>query len=118
MYSKKAISVLAILVAFSLILAACTPEKVIETVVVTKVVEKEGTPQVIEVVVTPTTQPTTVVEKPSVENRAEVVRFALLSDLDGLNPFYLFDVTGQSYWNYVVTVLYYPTLYGLFGLER
>ncbi|HZU87016.1 MAG TPA: ABC transporter substrate-binding protein [Anaerolineaceae bacterium] len=113
MYSKRVASFLALLVAFSLILSACTPEKVIETVVVTQIVEKEGTPQVIEVVVTPTTPPEVVVEKPSVDNRAEVVRFALLSDLDGTNPFYLLDVTGQSYWNQVVTTLYYPTLYGV-----
>ncbi len=111
MKTKKWMSVMALWVAISLILAACTPEKIVETVVVTQVVEKEGTPQVIEVVVTPTAQPEAVAETPSVDDRSEVVRFAMLSDIDGMNPFYLLDVTGQSYWNYVVTTGFYPALY-------
>lgn len=59
---NKALFVLSLLVVASMVLSACatpqaTPEKVIETVVVTQEVMVEGTPVVQEVVVTPTNPP-------------------------------------------------------------
>jgi ABC-type transport system substrate-binding protein len=125
MNARKAFSFLTILVIISMILAACaSPTPIIQTVTVKEVVKEvvteivEGTPQikevekVVEVVVTPTPEPATpapVAASPF--NRAEVVRFGILADLDGRNPFYLFDTTGQSYWNYVITNGFYPQLY-------
>jgi len=118
MNARKLMIFISLLTVLSMLLAACAPEKVVETVIVTEVVEKEGKTEVIEkvVVVTPTPAPE-VTEAPVVAaspfNRADVARFAILSDLDGLNPWYLFDTTGQSYWNYVVVTGFYPSLYVL-----
>lgn len=102
------------------LLTACQPETIIETVVVTEMVEVAGTPQVVEKVVERVVTPTAPLpkppgEKPSPFDRAEVVSMAMISDMDGTNPWYLYDITGSSYWNYVVTagVWYYPQLYWL-----
>jgi peptide/nickel transport system substrate-binding protein len=62
MLSKNKLSVLfAILIITSMLLSACQPEKLIETVIITQVVEKEGqtivTTQIVEVEVTPTAVP-------------------------------------------------------------
>ena len=113
MNARKVFYILAILViALPLFTGCATPTTIVETVVVTEMVE--GTPQTryIEVVVTPTPQPTEPpAEAASPFNRSEVVRQAVLADLDGLNPWYLFDITGSSYWNYVVSSSFYPTLF-------
>lgn len=109
-----------VLLVLSMLLSACAPQRIVETVVVTEVVEVQGTPQVVEKVVervvTPTPEaaagPQTPVQA-SPFDRADVVRMAMLSDIDGMNPFYLYDITGSSYWNYVVVNQYYPTLYWL-----
>ncbi len=117
MKSKRLLYVLLIA---ALALAACQPETIVETVVVTEVVEVQGTPQVVEKVVervvTPTSPgPEPPAEKASPYNRAEVARMAILSDMSGTNPWWLFDITGSSYWNYIPTtgVWYYPQLYWL-----
>lgn len=109
----------AVLIA-ALLLAACQPERIVETVVVTEVVEVQGTPQVVEKVVervvTPTSPgPEPPAEKASPYSRAEVARMAILSDMSGTNPWWLYDITGSSYWNYIPTagVYYYPQLYWL-----
>ncbi|MFZ6028149.1 MAG: ABC transporter substrate-binding protein [Chloroflexota bacterium] len=121
MKMRKVFSFVTILAVVGAILAACAaPTPIIQTVtvkeVVTEVVEVAGTPQVIEkvveVVVTPTAeaaQPPA--QKASPFDRADVVRMGILADLDGLNPWYLFDTTGQSYWNYVIANGFYPQLY-------
>ncbi len=99
------------------IVAACAGNTtVIETVTVREVVTQmvAGTPltKIVEVVVTPTPEPAKAPgEKPSPLNRSEAIRQAILADLDGLNPWYLFDITGSSYWNYVITSAFYPTIY-------
>src|SRR5512145_425801 len=121
MNARKVFSFLTILVVIAAILVACaSPTPIIQTVtvkeVVTEVVEVAGTPQVVEkvveVVVTPTSGPTQPpAEKASPFDRADVVRFGILADLDGLNPWYLYDTTGSSYWNYVIATGYYPSLY-------
>ena len=105
---------LAFLTLITLLFSACQPEtvKVVETVIV----EKEGTPQVIEKVVekvvTPTAVPTEPpAEKASPAQRAEVIRMAMLSDIDGLNPWYFNDITGSSYWNGIILQYAYPVLY-------
>lgn len=119
MNTRKAFSFLTILVIVSTILAACASSTpIVQTVTVKEVVTEivEGTPQVVEkvveVVVTPTAAPSQApAAGASPYDRAEAVRFGILADLDGLNPWYLFDTTGQSYWNYVVSSSYYPALY-------
>ena len=57
--SKKLMAAFGILIIASLVLAACGAQPVIETVIVTEVVEVAGTPQVIEKVITATPQPET-----------------------------------------------------------
>jgi peptide/nickel transport system substrate-binding protein len=119
MNARKAFYIFAILVITIPLFTACsTPTPVIEEVMVTQVVTQmvEGTPQTqyVEVVVTPTPEPTQ--PPPSAAspyNRADVIRQAILADLDGLNPWYLFDITGSSYWNYVITSAFYPALYAI-----
>ncbi len=97
------------------IIAACAQTPAVQTVTVREVVTQmvAGTPQtkIVEVVVTPTPEVAAPVEIASPFNRAEAIRIGVLADLDGLNPFYLFDTTGQSYWNYVFTEPYYPALF-------
>ncbi len=98
-----------------LLISGCAQTPVVETVTVREVVTQmvAGTPQtrIVEVVVTPTPEPAVVTEKASPFNRAEAIRMGVLADVDGLNPFYLFDTTGQSFWNYIVTEPYYPALF-------
>jgi peptide/nickel transport system substrate-binding protein len=98
------------------ILAACASSPAIETITVKEVVTQmvAGTPEIkyVDVVVTPTPEPTQApAQVASPFNRADVIRMGILADLDGLNPFYLFDTTGQSYWNYIITSAFYPSLY-------
>ena len=71
--SKKVFTLLSILLLASMILAACAqptappPEKVIETVVVTQIVEVAGTPEIKEVIKTVIVEPTAVPEQPKLE---------------------------------------------------
>lgn len=117
MKTHKTFSFLTNLVILSTILTACaTPTPIIQTVTVKEVVTVEGTPQVVEkvveVVVTPTPEPTQPpAEKASPFNRADAVRMAVLSDMSGMNSWYLNDNPGMSYWNYIVTEPYYPQLF-------
>lgn len=118
MNARKLLHVMSVLVIVSLLLSACATEKIVETVIVTEVVEKEGTPQVVEKVVerivTPTAPPPPApAEKPSPFKRAESIRMAMLSDMDGTNPWYFYDITGSSYWNGVVMNYFYPTMYAI-----
>ena len=99
-----------------LIVGACASQTpIVETVTVREVVTQmvAGTPQtkIVEVVVTPTPEVVTPGEKASPYEKAEAVRLGILADLDGLNPFYLYDITGSSTWNYIVTAAYYPTMF-------
>jgi len=55
--SKKLMLVFGILIITSMVLAACGGQPVVETVVVTEVVEVAGTPQVVEKVITATPAP-------------------------------------------------------------
>ncbi len=105
-----------LLIAVSILTACASPTPIIETVTVKEIVTQmvEGTPQtkIVEVVVTPTPEAEPApAEKASPFNRSEVIRQATLADLDGLNPFYLFDITGSSYWNYIYTSAFYPVMY-------
>jgi ABC-type transport system substrate-binding protein len=115
MLNRHKYATFSLLVALSLLLAACQPGTVVQTVVVTEMVEVQGTPQVVEKVVervvTPTPEAPKPVVKPSLDQRAQVVRLAVLSDIDGTNVWYLYDTTGSSYWNYVVHNLAWPQLY-------
>ncbi|HSB67470.1 MAG TPA: ABC transporter substrate-binding protein [Anaerolineales bacterium] len=111
---RKICCLIVVCLAF-LTLSACAQTPVIETVTVREVVTQmvAGTPQtkIVEVVVTPTPVITQAPEKASPFNRSEAIRLGVLADLDGLNPFYLFDITGSSYWNYVYTSAYYPLMF-------
>lgn len=114
MKASNILRILSSIILLGMILGACAPQEVVKTVVVTEVIEVEGTPQVVEkvVVVTPTPEPTSGPgEKPSPFERADVVRMAILSDIDGTNPWYFYDITGSSYWNAVVLSGFYPTPY-------
>jgi peptide/nickel transport system substrate-binding protein len=113
---KKIYIFVVLLVAISILTACASPTPIIETVTVKEIVTQmvEGTPQtkIVEVVVTPTPEAEPApAEKASPFNRSEVIRLGIMADLDGLNPWYLFDITGSSYWNYVITSAFYPTLF-------
>ncbi|MES0362290.1 MAG: hypothetical protein ABUK20_15335, partial [Anaerolineales bacterium] len=64
--SKKLMAAFGVLIIASMVLAACGGQAVVETIIVTEVVEIEGTPQVIEKVITATPPPATE-EPPSTE---------------------------------------------------
>ncbi len=115
MIARKVLSIFTIVVFTVAILAACgSPTPIVERITVTQIVEGETQTKIVEVIVTPTPEPTQPpAEKPSPNNRAEVIRQAILADLDGMNPWYLFDITGSSYWNYVITSAFYPTLFAV-----
>ena len=116
MKRSRLFSILGVVIVVSLLLSACKPEKVIETVVVTEIVEKQGATQIVEKVVekliTPTPVPPTEVV-PQEDLKGDIVRYAILSDMDGTNVWYLYDTAGSSYWNYAVQNTYWPALYGL-----
>jgi ABC-type transport system substrate-binding protein len=64
--NKKLMLVFSVLIIASMVLAACGGQAVVETIIVTEVVEIEGTPQVIEKVITATPAPATE-EPPSMD---------------------------------------------------
>ncbi len=113
---KKALLIATLLLVMAILAACADTNAIIQTVTVREIVTQmvQGTPQtkIVEVVVTPTPEPS---EPPAAKaspfERAPAIREAILADLDGLNPWYLFDVTGQSTWNYIITSAFYPTLY-------
>jgi ABC-type transport system substrate-binding protein len=110
MYKKQAASIVALLAVLGLILSACQPQTVVETIVVTQMVEGKTVEKIVEV--TPTPEPTSPPpEKASPANRADVVRMAILADMDGTNPWFYNDVTGSSFWNAVVLFYQYPAMY-------
>jgi peptide/nickel transport system substrate-binding protein len=113
--SVRKISILIALLLAMLVIGACAQSPAIQTVTVREVVTQmvAGTPQtkIVEVVITPTPETAQPAEQASPFDRAEAVRLGILADLDGLNPFYLFDVTGQSTWNYIITNAYYPAMF-------
>jgi peptide/nickel transport system substrate-binding protein len=110
MHKKQAASLLALLAVVSLLLSACQPQTVVQTVVVTQMVESTPVERIVEV--TPTAAPTPLPpEKASPAKRGDVVRMAILSDLDGTNPWFYNDITGSSYWNAVVLFYQYPTMF-------
>jgi hypothetical protein len=119
MKSHKLFNLLGALVILSLALAACQPQKVVETVVVTEIVEKEGATQVVEKIVEKVITATPVPpaggppegETPQPARQGDLLRFAILSDMDGTNIWYLWDTPGASYWNYAVQNEYWPNLY-------
>lgn len=90
MSEKKLFRLLAVLVILSMALGACAQEPIIETVIVTEVVEKEGTPEVIERViervVTPTAVPPTDVPPPPELQPADTVVIAMQQEPDTLHP--------------------------------
>ncbi|WP_054521782.1 ABC transporter substrate-binding protein [Thermanaerothrix daxensis] len=59
------------------------------------------------------TQPPAEQPTQPVTERAPVIRFATLEDLTTTNVWALFDDVGASYWNYVVQIYHWPTLFTL-----
>lgn len=112
MITLKLANLLAIVAVLSLLLSACQPQVIERTVVVTQMAEGKTVEKVVVVTTTPVPPtPEPVKQEVSPAKRADVVRMAILSDLDGLNPWYMSDITGSSYWNQVAANLFYPTLY-------
>jgi len=116
MNKRKAFCVIILLFGVLIIAACADTTPIIETVTVKEIVTQvvAGTPQtkIVEVVVTPTPKPADPpAAKASPFERSPAIREAILADLDGLNPWYLFDITGSSTWNYIITSAFYPTLY-------
>jgi ABC-type transport system substrate-binding protein len=60
----------------------------------------------------PTQPPAETPTQPTTE-RAPVIRFATLEDMTTTNVWALFDDVGASYWNYVVQIYHWPTLFTL-----
>lgn len=90
MSEKNLFRLLAVLVILSMALSACTQEPIIETVIVTEVVERAGTPEVIERViervVTPTAVPPTDVPQAPELQPADTVVIAMQQEPDTLHP--------------------------------
>jgi peptide/nickel transport system substrate-binding protein len=90
MYAKNSIKYIGLLIMFSILLAACQADPIVETVIVTEIIEIEGTPQVvenvIEVVVTPTAVPPT--EPPPTPEPEEsfIAVIAMQQEPDTLHP--------------------------------
>ncbi len=124
--NRKLIVLASVLVVLTLVFAACatpTPEvvEVVKTVVVTEEVMVEGTPVVKEVVkevvITATPEP----EEPAAEPEADTpkeagagdtLRAAVLSDMTTMNFWSAYGPVNSSFWNYVVSTTYNPSLYG------
>jgi peptide/nickel transport system substrate-binding protein len=90
MNKKSLYSLLGVLVLLSMVLSACAQTPIIETVIVTEVVEREGTPEVIErvieVVVTPTSVPATGEPTQPELQPADTVVIAMQQEPDTLHP--------------------------------
>ncbi len=76
MKTNKLFIFLSLVMIASMLLASCQPERIVETVVVTEIVEVQGTPQVVEkvVVVTPSAEAAAPTEEPTPEPEKQVTR--------------------------------------------
>lgn len=83
---NKLMNLAIILILASMVLSACQAEKVIETVVVTEVVTQNGTPQVVERVVTATPVPPTDAPPTAEPKPVDTVVVALQQEPDTLHP--------------------------------
>ena len=92
MHARNKFGLVGLLIVIVLMLSACQAEKIIETVVVTEVVMREGTPEVIEkiveVVVTPTPVPPTDVPPAPVLQPADTVVIGMQQEPDSLHPLF------------------------------
>lgn len=92
MHAKNSFKLLGLVMILSILLTACQPEKIIETVVVTEEVMVEGTPQVVEkiveVVVTPTSIPPTDVPATAVPEQSDTVVIGMQQEPDSLHPLF------------------------------
>jgi peptide/nickel transport system substrate-binding protein len=83
----KLFMVFSVLLALSMVLGACTtPQPVVQTVIVTQEVMVEGQPQIQEVVVTATPEPTEAPPPTPVPAAADTVVLALQQEPDTLHP--------------------------------
>src|SRR5512139_3441571 len=83
---NKALAIFSLLMVFSFVLAACAPQTVVETVVVTQEVQVEGETVIQEVVVTATPEPTEAPPPTAVPVAADTVVLALQQEPDNLHP--------------------------------
>jgi len=92
MYAKNCFKLLGLVIVLSILLSACQPERIIETVVVTEEVMVEGTPQVIEriveVVVTPTAVPPTDVPPAPEMEKVDTAVIGMQQEPDSLHPLF------------------------------
>lgn len=92
MKANKMFRLVGLVIVIGLILSACQPETIVETVVVTEVVMREGTPEVVEkiveVVVTPTPIPPTPVPPTPVPQQSDTVVIGLQQEPDSLHPLF------------------------------
>ncbi len=114
MFNKKSFAFTAALVLVAgMMMTACQPQTIIETVVVTEVVEIEGETVIQEVVVEVTVPPEPEVPVgPKVGGPGDVYRMAALSDMTTMNVWAAYD-PDASFWNYAVYGGFWPTAYAL-----
>jgi peptide/nickel transport system substrate-binding protein len=89
---KRLMVLLGSLVLLSMIIAACKPETVVETVIVTEVVMQEGEEVIVEKVVTPTPAP--------VEFKSDdptTFTWVTFGDIDTLDPQYNYESFGDGF---------------------
>ena len=92
MHAKKTFKLLGLIILIVLLITACEPESIIETVIVTEVVMKEGTPEVIEkvveMVVTPTAVPPTDIPPTPELQKVDTAVIAMQQEPDSLHPLF------------------------------
>jgi hypothetical protein len=113
MRAKKVFSLVGLVIVLALILSACQAEQIIETVVVTEVVMREGTPEVVEkvVVVTPTPVPPTEIPPTSVPQMADTLVIGMQQEPDSLHPLF-----GSMSANAVIRAAFLVGCFDIFNL--
>jgi peptide/nickel transport system substrate-binding protein len=105
MVQKKWFAISSILIIVSMILAACQPQTIIETVVVTEVVEREGETvietQIVEVEVTPTPEPEESMPSlsevsPEFKNPDTYVVITGAGEQETMDPAWMYDTASSS----------------------
>jgi peptide/nickel transport system substrate-binding protein len=96
MSRSKIMIFLAVVMTLSFVLAACQPKGAATTTTTTTT----GTSE----------QATSGETTTGAHTTAPLLRIAVLSDMNSMNVWYLFDNGGASYWNYVEQITYWPAM--------
>ncbi|MDX1435820.1 MAG: ABC transporter substrate-binding protein [Anaerolineales bacterium] len=110
MLKSRQLILVPLLILAGLLLAACQPETVIETVVVTEVVEIEGQEVVVTEIVEVTAVPTTVPEAPA---EPKILRIGATADMYRFDPEVPTDVTVGNNVNIFDTLTRFDENFGL-----